>query len=89
MVRPASIHTGHCSCEMYVTSVPGSNNNVVQVIQVMLGSGVHPGCFEFMFLPEEGVGDRKIVFCTLGQEEYTIGVDIPYPLFSNDALHVV
>ena len=65
------------------TSRLSSNNNVVDQMQ-MLGSGVYP-VLNYYFLPVKGVGDREIVFCTLGQEEYTIGVDIPYPLFSNGA----
>ena len=50
----------------------------------MPGARVHPGGFEFVLLSEEGVGDHKIVFDALGQEEDPIGVDVPYTLFPND-----
>ena len=45
---------------------------------------MHPRGLEFVFLSEKGVGDSKIVFYTLGQEENPIGVDVPYALFPND-----
>lgn len=44
---------------------------------------MHPGCAEFVFLCEEGVGDNKIVFCTLGQEENPTGIDVSFILFPN------
>ena len=44
----------------------------------MLGSGEHPGCFGFFFLPEKCV---EIVFYTLGQEEFTIELIFPTPSF--------
>lgn len=47
---------------MYIASVPGSNNDIIYQMP-MFGSRVHPKCLnvEFVFLPEQGIGDKKVV----------------------------
>lgn len=54
---------------------PGTDNDIVNQMP-MYGVWVHPGCFEFISLTEECVGNSEIVFSTLGQEQDTIGLDI-------------
>ncbi|KYO26761.1 hypothetical protein Y1Q_0019224 [Alligator mississippiensis] len=66
---------------MDIGMIAGSDNNIVKKVP-MIEAWVLLSGLTIVTLCEDSIHDEQIMLCTLAEEEGTIGIDFPHPLFS-------
>ncbi len=85
MICPAVIRTNHGPCDVHVTAIPGSYNDIVNEVP-LFGAGMSPRCLKFVFLTKESISDDEIMFNTIAEKHNSTSVAVSDAFLSYSAL---